>query len=180
MDGESVTGRVVNPAVREAKSPSRESNHNSGNFLSIEQLVETFSSVSAVHQAVLKTLKSACENLYHRRTKSTLGTHEEEISGDDEIQLLKMFEKYKLPLQTKGDVEELETELEMSFDFLKFFVSELQCVFHSFHIHLSQTILNFGRNSIFIMTGFSHCSDRNKYLSDSKKHIGRVHLCVDG
>lgn len=86
---------------------------------------------TAVNKMVANQLKSACDKLRLYQTESSLGIHDTETSEHD-APLLTMFEKYKLPLQTKQEVEALDAALEESTDFLKFFVSifKLQ-IFHS-------------------------------------------------
>lgn len=84
------------------------------------------------------------------------------------IPLLTMFEKYKLPLQTKEEVVLLEAQLQNSHDFLKFFVSSVTS-------NRFQNIAHY-TSLIYYFIGLSRCAYCAKSLSKSKVHIGRVHL----
>lgn len=111
--------------VNEQENSPRDSNdhnQNTQHFISYSKLVEMLKQMSAVNKVVSNEIKTACQQLRQYRTKSTLGIRETNIS-DDDAPLLTIFEKYKLPLQTKTEVEALDAELEKSDTFLKFFVS---------------------------------------------------------
>lgn len=95
---------------------------NDQNELSNEQLLRMVQSMSAAFAIAIKHLNSNCETIHLHRTKATLGVSEETVS-DEDVHLLVMFNKYNLPLKTKEEIEKLDAELEMSKDFLKFFVS---------------------------------------------------------
>lgn len=118
-----------NPSTLENKSADKEKSHhpserneNGQNSLSNEELINMVSEMTAISQVVMNQLKFACKKIHLHRTNSLLGVRDDTVKEED-TPLLTMFEKYHLPLKTKEEVEVLETELENSHIFLKFFVS---------------------------------------------------------
>lgn len=93
-----------------------------GKFLSNEEMTDMIYEMTATSQTVLSQLKSAVVEINLHRTKPFLGVRDDYVSEED-VPLLEMFKKYNLPIKTKDEVEVLESELENSNGFLKFFVS---------------------------------------------------------
>lgn len=163
---------VAEEKTESVSTDSNVCNANSQSLMSNKQLVETFSNILAVHQATLNQLKSACDSLRLHRTKPALGILGTETSEDD-LPLLAIFEKYNLPLQSRGEVENLDAELNHSNDFLKFFVSlEYSMLFNFMFL---TKILN--RPCIHILLDSSHCPDREESLSKPKSKILEGFIC---
>lgn len=112
------TAHVKEPTPSHSKSCTE----NDQNKLSNEQLLHMVQSMSAAFAVAINHLHSNCETIRLRRTKATLGVNDESVP-DSAAHLLAMFNKYNLPLETKEEIENLDAELGMSNDFLKFFVS---------------------------------------------------------
>lgn len=143
-DFEPKSGDTMAHVQKSTSNPSIIGNENEENVLSTDQLTQMLENMSAAFVIAVKHLKSACEAIHLCRTKSTLAIRETKVTEAD-LPLLTMFEQYNLPLKTKEEVEKLEAELEMSDDFLKFFVGSKLLTFVSYFV-LKSSIFNNGRN----------------------------------
>lgn len=142
---------------------------NEGNELTKDQLALMVQNMSAALEITLKHLKSACETIHVYRTKSTLGICDTK-STEADAPLLTIFEKYNLPLQTKEDVEKLEAELELSTDFLDFFVST---VFKKRQFQITAV------NKCLISLDSSHRANRKEFVSNTKGDLGGIRFCIN-
>lgn len=134
LDGSSTfTGEdslALEDITESLSNDSNKENNKNDSQIPLSKLMELFNNVSAVNQATVNLLKTACDTLRSYRTKSALGIRENGTT-DDDLPLLELFQKYNLPLQTKEEVDELEAALDSSNDFLKFFVSSNTLRFYS-------------------------------------------------
>lgn len=95
--------------------------------LSYKDLSEMVSDMFTMAQVMMEELKDATAKIHSYRTNSMLAISNTEISLPVGDPVLEMFEKYELPIKSKEELEKLESDLDGSQDFLKFFVSNFCC-----------------------------------------------------
>lgn len=90
--------------------------------ISAEELMNAIDRLAAVVKTVSEGLKTTSEQICKQRSTPKLGIKKEQIVSEQDFPLLEKFETFKLPIQSKEDLERLESNLSESHDFLKFFV----------------------------------------------------------
>lgn len=95
--------------------------------LSYKQLSEMVSDMFTMAHVMMEELKDATAKIHSYRTNSMLAISNTDVLHPVGDPMLEMFEKYELPINTKEELEKLESDLNGSQNFLKFFVSSFCC-----------------------------------------------------